>query len=191
MIAPSALSLLDFLPCPRREAAAQDSSALRPTSCPTLGFTISFPMWPSAATARFRWDKRLHRSPSAFAITACARPANTSKTIHANSPSAKPQLSPAPIRFNFELTTPKKSASSTFLSKFATLPDGTRVPRLGPAQNLPAQFQFAAAASLQCFARGHIGLARAKSLSHPTLVPSPLKNTPSPWIPASSSILPN
>ena len=38
-------------------------------------------MLPSAATAHFRSDKKLRRSPSAFAITACERPANTSKTI--------------------------------------------------------------------------------------------------------------
>ena len=78
-----------------------------------------------------------------------------------------------------------------FSSKFATLPDGTRVPRLGLGQNPLAQLSLAAAASLQCFAPAHTGLASAKSLSRQALVPSPSKNTLSLWIPGSSSILLN
>src|SRR5271169_520148 len=169
MIALLALSLLDFPPCPRR-GAAQDLPVLRLTSCPILGLTISFPMSPSAATAHFRLDKKLHRSPSACAITACERPASTSKTIHGNLRSAKPQLSPVPIRFNFELTMPKKSASSTFSSKSAMRAAGARVSRLALAQNPLAQLSFVAAASLQCFAPAHTGPASAKSPSRPALV---------------------
>src|SRR5580704_6362597 len=163
MIGPSAQFLPDFPPCPRREAA-QDSSALQPTSGPILGLTISFPMSPSVATAHFRWDKKLRRLPSAFAITACERQASTSKTIRANLPSAKPRHSPGPIQFNFELTTPKKNASSTFSSKSATRAVGTRVPRLALAQNPLAQLPSAAAASLQCFALALTGPVSVKSL---------------------------
>src|SRR5260370_4625559 len=164
MIGPSAPSLPDFPPCPRREAAAQDSSVLQPTSGPILGLTISFPMSPSAVTAHSRSDKKLRRSPSAFAITACEHPANTSKTIRVNSPLAKPRHSPAPIQFNFELTTPKQNASSTFSSKYATRAVGTRVPRLALAPNLLAQLPSVAAASLQCFAPALTGPVSVKSL---------------------------
>src|SRR5260370_13092131 len=151
MIGPSAPSLTDFPACPRLEAVAQDSSALQPTSAPILGLTISFPMSPSAVTAHSRSDKKLRRSPSAFAITACERPANTSKTIHVNSPSAKPRHSPAPIQFNFELTMPKKNASSTFSSKYATRSVGTPVPGLALAQTPLTNFPSVPPASLQCF----------------------------------------
>jgi len=98
-------------PCRRRKSSPVRNFHGK-TDSPTLVCNQQIPMSPSLATALSRWGKKLRPSLSASAITACVLPASSSKTIPANSPSAKPRPSPAWTLCSSVSITPKKNAPS-------------------------------------------------------------------------------
>jgi CO/xanthine dehydrogenase Mo-binding subunit len=77
--------------CPRCRLHRSNLIQSRPrsTAFPIRGFTLVFPTLWNAATAPFRSDRRLHRSPSVSATTACVRRGSSSRTIRASWRSAR------------------------------------------------------------------------------------------------------